>query len=171
MHRKDKKKKKKKDELEVQERVLDLLDKHMEQCEDLIEGRGGGTQLFDSSSSSDRVYTANDIGKLPDLDAPEFELLRINDQKIDEKLVQVYDAVTRIKEIQKMIGAEIDDQAPLIQKLGEKADDATEDMKKLNTKLGKTIKEVRSARDFCCDCCLFICILGVLGSIYFLVAN
>jgi len=167
MRKKKKKKNKKAEELPVEKQVIELLDKHLDQCGELIEGGGEGRKtLFDSSSTSEgRVKQY--VDKLPSLDAPEFELLRQQDQQIDAKLLEVYDAVKRINQVQQLIGAEIDEQDVLIRKLQEDAVDTTHQITAINKKVNATIKKVGGGRDIFCDCVLFAAILGVIGIIYF----
>jgi len=76
--------------------------------------------------------------------------------------------VKRLKALAQQAGEEIDNQAELLEELNEMAEEQVQQLETANRELAKTLKQVRSARNLCCDIIIICIILGVAVAIYFL---
>mmetsp|Transcript_2295 Transcript_2295/g.3806 ORF Transcript_2295/g.3806 Transcript_2295/m.3806 type:complete len:276 (-) Transcript_2295:25-852(-) len=156
-----------KDYLELQEEIVELSFKHIEECERLEKRvHYSDSMLDDSSDQSDGVVTS-----LPDVDddgalGQRFAMLKQRDAEIDRGLEQVGEGVQVLKEM----ALEMSDAADVTNLMMDEVDTRVEQnmaqTQNLNKRLKSTLESVRSGNRFMLD---FICccvILGVAGVLY-----
>jgi len=163
------KKKKKKDE--NQEMLVGLMWKHLAELQKQEKTIKRNDQIHISGSESDGDGERQVIAGIPDLDDPRFEVLRKNDEEIDELLDDTLQGVRRLKAMAKDIGGEVEKSIILIQEIKERADATLGKLETVNGQLKKTIETARSPSNCCCDIILCCMILGIITAIYFVVTK
>jgi len=160
---------------EARQKVIDVMKQHLTQLEKAereIKGTANGNAELDVEESSE---VANDgerrVNVLPDLDDPIFDQVNQNEQLIDNKLKIVLDKVRVLKQDAQDINEEVTAQEPLIAELTEHVEQTFQKLRTVNTQLKETLKDVRSPKNFLCDVCLCLLILGVAGAIYGLITK
>jgi len=141
---------------------------HLKELQDRESNPGRASKLLADSvsdSSGEREVIA---GGIPDIDDPQFELLRTQDAEIDRKLDITLEGVKRLKELALQAGEELNAQDELIEEINEVAEAALVNLETVNEELKKTLKKVRSARNLCCDLILLGVILGIATALYFI---
>lgn len=125
--------------------------------------------LFEESDdrSDDEYAYATGI---PDIDDPQFEELRQMDQKIDENLDEILKGVAGLKLIAESIATEVEEQGELLDKIEDSANRVQMNLETANTKLKTILKKVRGAREFCCDACCCLLVLGIAACIFYLIS-
>ncbi|KAF7805562.1 syntaxin-71-like [Senna tora] len=93
----------------------------------------------------------------------EFEMRKM---KQDEGLDIISEGLDTLKNLALDMNEEMDRQVPLMDEIGTKVDKATSDIRNNNTRLKKTLHEVRSSRNFCIDIILLCVLLGIVSYIY-----
>ncbi|KAI9076191.1 hypothetical protein K1719_041889 [Acacia pycnantha] len=93
----------------------------------------------------------------------EFEMRKM---KQDEGLDIISDGLGTLKNLALDMNEEMDRQVPLIDEIGTKVDKASSDLRNNNTRLRKTLNEVRSSRNLCIDIILLCVLLGIFSYIY-----
>jgi len=154
-----------KDELmDVRDQTVQLVFDHIEECK-LLDQKRLGTSVFSSMSSSKEPPPSS----LPDIDDPEFQLLRKNDQIIDGMLDNVSAGVYQLKEMASQMGKEAEIQGDLLENLDTKVDRVNAQLENINVRLAKALKSARTADRFCVDIILLCILLGLAGYIYSIV--
>jgi len=167
---------KNKEQLEKEKLIVDLTFRHIKE---LKKEEGFGVK---STDDDDNLFTdgieQEDIDKgqtwvtgIPDIDDPQFILLRQNDEIIDKGLEEILDGVRILKGIAVDINGELKIQDPAIEQLNIRVDKTRVTLDTLNTQLAKTLKKVRSAKNCCCDCIMIMCLLGVAVAMIFIITN
>jgi len=123
------------------------------------------------SESSEVQQGERKVNVLPDLDDPIFDQVNINEQLVDKALGVVLEKVQVLKQDAIEIGQEIDEQEQVIKQVAEHVETTFSSLKTVNNQLKETLKQVRSARTFCCDVILCLLILGIAGAIYGLLSR
>jgi len=152
--------------------VVELMWKHiseLERQEKTVKGSSALDNLGEASESSGERQVV--VAGIPDIDDPQFELLRKQDAEIDLKLDQTLQGVQRLKQLAVEAGAELDLQDKMIENLQTIANETLGELENVNGELKKTLKQVRSARNCCCDICLCLLCLGVCAAIYFVITK
>jgi len=155
---------------ENREVLVGLMWKHLAelQKEEKSVKKPGKTRISDSDSVEDGE---REVGGIPDLDDPRFEVLRQNDEEIDVLLDDTLQGVRRLKKIAQEIGGEVEKSNVLIEEIKERADVTIGRLETVNGQLKKTLEAARSPTDFCCDIILCCLILGIITAIYFVVTK
>lgn len=91
-----------------------------------------------------------------------FEQVRDNDQLMDQAFDRIAQGVTRIQENARMLTSELQVQDRLIDEVEVKVEKTTTELKGMNKKLKKAIKEVHKT-NMCLYALCFIAILGIIG--------
>jgi len=155
----------------ARKQVVDLTFKHLEDLrwreQNPGQSRVNKEQLI-ADNSDDESGERAVVGGIPDIDDPQFELLRKQDEEIDAELDVVLAGVRRLKALAQQAGEEIDNQQQLLEDLDTMAEEQVAQLETANRELAKTLKKVRSARNLCCDIIIIAVILGVAVAIYFL---
>jgi len=165
-----------KETMEKEATIIALTYKHIEECIKM-ERNYGGTKAQDTEELfTDKKITDEDIqvGEivvqgLPDIDDPQFQLLRKNDAVIVEGLDEILQGVQRLKAMAQDIHDELIKQEPLVEELHIRVERAGERLVTLNAQLTKTLKKARPVKKCCCDCILILAILGLVVAIIFVV--
>jgi len=125
-------------ECTFQEEIVRLCLDHIAECKHL-EKSGFGNQ----SNSFFDGYTKNEkpVEKLPDIDDPDFMLLKQNDTKIDEKLELVSQGVKILGEMANEMGKEIELQGVMLNDLEKKVDDTQAQLDNMNKRLKKILEK------------------------------
>jgi hypothetical protein len=153
---------------ENRKKVVELTMQHLKELENREQNPGRASKLLAESvsdSSGEREVIA---GGIPDIDDPQFELLRTQDAEIDRQLDITLEGVKRLKELALAAGEELSAQDDLIEEINEVAETALVKLETVNMELMKTLKAVRSARNLCCDLILIGVILGIATAVYFM---
>eukprot|EP01063_Lacrimia_lanifica_P038378 TRINITY_DN8157_c0_g1_i2.p1 TRINITY_DN8157_c0_g1~~TRINITY_DN8157_c0_g1_i2.p1 ORF type:complete len:303 (+),score=76.42 TRINITY_DN8157_c0_g1_i2:137-1045(+) len=91
-----------------------------------------------------------------------FAATRENDVRIDQGLARVNEALGRVKNQAVTIGGELDRQNVMLDRTGEKVSHVALRIRRLNTKLDDTLRELKKDK-FCCYFVLLLMLLGVAG--------
>jgi len=152
------------EEIERKKEIVDLCRQHIEECKRLEKQVRGNTgySFSESTKNQDVIITS-----LPDIDGDEgFQLLRLQDQEIDEKLEQVSRGVKDLETMAKEMGKEIDMQGMMIDEVESKVVIANEKLANLNKRLKKTLAAYRKPDRFCIDIILLVVLLAIGGYLY-----
>jgi len=152
------------EEIERKKEIVDLCRQHIEECKRLEKQVRGNTgySFSESTKNQDVIITS-----LPDIDGDEgFQLLRLQDQEIDEKLEQVSRGVKDLETMAKEMGKEIDMQGMMIGEVESKVEIANEKLANLNKRLKKTLAAYRKPSRFCIDIILLVVLLAIGGYLY-----
>eukprot|EP01123_Difflugia_compressa_P014034 TRINITY_DN6922_c0_g1_i1.p1 TRINITY_DN6922_c0_g1~~TRINITY_DN6922_c0_g1_i1.p1 ORF type:complete len:154 (-),score=34.98 TRINITY_DN6922_c0_g1_i1:15-476(-) len=125
------------------------------------DSEGGDTEMKEISSATG----------IPELDDPRYELLRKNDEEIDELLDVTLQGVRRLKGLAKEINAKVVESDDLITEVKNLADETMGKLETVNGQLKKTLAEARSPGSFCCDIILCAMILGIITALYFVITK
>jgi len=146
------------DEIKNRGQIVELTFRHLEELKYLEKQgyKGGRASEIDSRLTDTNSAPA----KLPDIDDPQFEILRNNDALINAKLDVVLDNVMVLKNIANEMNNELDKQTEMIDNLNTKAEKVQDQMENLNVRLKKQLNNVRSCDRFIID---FICVILILA--------
>jgi len=152
------------EEIEHRKEIVDLCRQHVEECKRLEKQvRGGPGYSFSEPTTNDGPV----ISSLPDIDGDEgFQLLRMNDAQIDEKLDHVSRGVANLKGMAEEMGKEIEMQGMMIDQVTNRVEEANAKLINLNKRLKKTLEGFRKADRFCIDLILLVIILALGGYLY-----
>jgi len=152
--------------------VIDLMWQHLKELERQEKTIRATDQqrIYESVSESDGERDVTGLG-ISDIDDPRFEVLRLNDQEIDEMLDITLQGVKRLKQIAIELGGAIEESNELITEVQQMAEVTLGNLETVNGQLKKTLQAVRSTADFCCDIILCCLILGIATAIYFVVTG
>eukprot|EP01130_Rhizamoeba_saxonica_P005773 TRINITY_DN2285_c4_g2_i2.p1 TRINITY_DN2285_c4_g2~~TRINITY_DN2285_c4_g2_i2.p1 ORF type:complete len:298 (+),score=76.84 TRINITY_DN2285_c4_g2_i2:97-894(+) len=160
-------------ELLQKKEIVDLTWLHVKECNTLLKQRGKVNNLMNSSESSS--YNEGDIGDqagyLMDLDDPRLDQVRARDQEIDDLADEMLVGIRRLRGLLEQQGEIMDEQEDMLDDLVNRVSDVTEDIVTINDKLKRTLRKLRSGRDFCCDVILFVGIIAIGVIIYFMVSG
>jgi len=158
----------------ARKQVVDLTWQHLKELQWRQENPGSkktDTDRLIESDSSASGERAIIVGGIPDIDDPQFELLRKQDDEIEAELDLVLAGIRRLKQLAMQAGEELGQQEELIEELNVIAEDTNQKLETANRELSKTLKEVRSHKDLCCDLIIFAVILGCAAALYFLLTK
>jgi len=179
LQRKEATKSKGKSPQQVEERaeVVDLVFKHIEECEALdkrryaskhtearIELFSGGKAGGSAVGPVSRVPFGGT--ELPDIETQEgLKQLQRKDQAIDEALEQVAEGVSELKNIALDMRDEVKVQSSMVDEITSKVDSANLHLNSMNKRMKKTLEQTRSADRFILDFILLVILLGIVGYI------
>jgi len=153
---------KEEEEAKNREEIVLLCRQHIEECKRLEKQVRGVTGVFTDNNTNEPLITS-----LPDIDGDEgFQLLRRQDQQIDEELERASKGVAVLKDIAIEMGKEVEMQEMMIDELGKKVEKTNAKLINLNKRLKKTLQDVRKADRFCIDIILLVVILAIGGYLY-----
>jgi len=157
----------KKSKDENRKQVVDLMWQHIKELKKQEKHvRTGGDRALITDSESDGERDVQGLA-IADIDDPRFELLKKNDQEIDEMLDVTLQGVKRLKQLAMEIGGAVDESNNLIAEVQTMAETTLGKLETVNGQLKKTLETVRSKADCCCDIILCVLILGIATAIYF----
>jgi uncharacterized coiled-coil DUF342 family protein len=152
------------EEVQARQEIVELCNKHIEECITLEKAGFGQSVLSFTGISKDDGRAP--ISQLPDIDDEGFMLLRQQDAQIDEKLQRIGEGVNVLKEIAVEMGKEIETQNVMISELDHKVDKAQAQLDNLNKRLKNILTKMRKGDRFCVDLILLIIVLGLAAYIY-----
>lgn len=171
--------------VEQQQEVVDLVFKHIEECEALEKKRftskatDNRIELFSSMGRGFGAGGSNQVGpvsrapetELPDIETQEgLQQLRVKDQAIDKELEQVSAGVQDLKNIALDMRDEVQMQTAMVDEITNKVDKANVHLNNLNKRMKQTLQQTRSADRFILDIILVVILLGVVGYIISMVS-
>jgi len=146
------------EEIKKRGEIVDLTYRHIEELKHLEkQGYKGRASEVDTNRLTDAAIAPS---KLPDIDDPQFQVLRDNDALISAKLELVLTNVKTLGAMADEMGKELDKQEQIIDVLNTKADNVQDKMENLNKRMKKTLDSVRTCDRFIID---FICIVIILA--------
>lgn len=169
------------DDIDAHTQMVELVGKHITECENLEKrryqsragGRGGNSALVGGGVRGTQMgeirrnVEAND--HLDDID-PEvgegLQQLKRNDQQLDQQLEQISKGLTRLKGIAVDQSNEIKLQGVMIDQIGENMDKATGHLNDVNLKLKETLQKAGGATNIIVKMILLILLLGVAAYLY-----
>jgi len=143
------------------EEVVGLVFQHLEEVNQLDKRRGSGSAFAATTSSQSATVT-----ELPDVDDPQFQVLIRNDKIIDGQLDEISTHVTDLKAVALTMGDVATSHGRMLESLEVKVDKANDELDNINTRLRKTLEQVRKGDRFIIDLILLIILLGLGGFIY-----
>jgi hypothetical protein len=141
------------DELETHRQVVELIAKHIEECEALekkrYQSRVGGRGGAKTSAKGEirRVAMETDLAPIevdPEL-AQGLQQLQRNDEKLDEQLDVIAKGVQRLKGIAVDQSNEVKLQGVMIDQISDNMDKATDHLNDANTRLKETLEKAGGA--------------------------
>ena len=174
---------------ENRQEVVELVFKHIEECElqekkryisknsearvELFAGSGRGVALGPASSYPSATGGAGSSGAsggtaLPDIDDETREGLQLLEKKnvaIDEQLGVVAEGVAELKSIALNMRDEVKVQSAMVDEITNKVDAASTHLNTLNKRMKQTLAQTRSADRFILDFILLIILLAIIGYI------
>ena len=193
LQRKEAGKKKGKDAEQVEQRleVVQLVWKHIEECEALEKrryqgknsearvelfggGRGGGAGAGPSGVGPVSRVPVGGGTELPEIDLETqdgLKALQRKDQQIDEGLDQIAEGVNDLRHLAIDMRDEVKVQSAMVDEITHKVDAASGHLTNLNKRMKKTLANTRSADRFILDFILLVILLGVVGYIVSLVSG
>jgi len=179
------------EQAENRQEVVELVFKHIEECElqekkryasknsdarvELFAGSGrgvalGATTTYPSGAgrSGDATPSAYCGSSLPEIDAETQEGLQLLERKnkaIDEQLEVVAEGVSELKTIALTMRDEVKVQSAMVDEITNKVDSASGTLNTLNKKMKQTLAQTRSADRFILDFILLVVLLGIIGYI------
>mmetsp|Transcript_46409 Transcript_46409/g.100809 ORF Transcript_46409/g.100809 Transcript_46409/m.100809 type:complete len:277 (+) Transcript_46409:246-1076(+) len=158
--------------------TVDLVFKHIEECEALDKRRyasknsdtrielfsGGRAATTDTMAPVSRVPFGET--ELPDIETQEgLRQLQQKDQRIDQELEQVAAGVADLRTVALDIRDEIKVQSAMVDEITNKVDNANKHLVNINKKMKKTLENTRSADRFIIDFILLVVLMGIIGYI------
>jgi len=161
------KKKKPKEELveevKLREETVELVFKHIKECEALEKHEYAGDEAF---LDLERDGTSPLVTELPQIDSEEGKIIAQNEVIINDLMDDISRDVSLLKDQAGAMNREAKKQVELIAHLEEKADDLNQAFDNINTRMKDYLKSIRSANKFITDIILICVILGIAGIIY-----
>jgi len=155
----------KEQKIEAHAEVVDLTFKHIKECEALEKRRYGDMSAFGTERDPrDPVIT-----ELPDIDDAGFQLLRQNDQRIDQAIDGIGEQVGVLKQMAIEMGKEAELQGVMLDDLDRKVDKVNDQLENINIRLLKTLESIRKGDRFIVDIILLCVLLGIGGYIYHMI--
>ena len=183
--KKDKKKKKEENEedsFEMKEKkenhkeIVELVFKHIEECETWEKKREVGMTSTDVSAPGSRrkdLFESKRSIQTPletELDDIELgqrmQMIRKRDQEIDGELAVISRGVKDLKEMATTMGEELEIHNQIIDEIDHKVDITTQHITNVNKKMRETLEKVRSGDKFCVDFILVVIILCLVYGVY-----
>jgi len=175
------------EQAENRQEVVELVFKHIEECElqekkryaaknsevrvELFSGGARGVlgTTCTTSSTAGSISSAGGT-ELPDIETQQglMQLQRKNEQ-IDEQLDVVAEGVNELKNIALTMRDEVKVQTAMVDEITQKVDSASTHLNNLNKKMKKTLAQTRSADRFIIDFILCIVLLAIVGYIFSMV--
>lgn len=152
----------KEQQIERREDVVGTVFDHIEEVK-LLDQKRHGDSAFSSKPGAPKDPL---ITSLPDIDDAGFQLLRKNDQVIDNMLETVAAGVHELKEIASEMGKEADRQTIMLDDLDGKVNKVNDQLENINIRLRKALESVRKGDRFIVDIILLVVLLGLCGYIY-----
>ena len=164
-------------QVEERQEVVELVFKHIEECEAIekrryngkqtearIELFSGGTSGAGSSSTSSTVSRVPGGTELPDIETQDgLKMLAAKDKVIDEGLDQIAEGVQDLKSLALDMRDEVKVQSAMVDEITSKVDSASSQLSGINKKMKKTLQSTRSADRFILDFILLAIVLGIAG--------
>ena len=162
-------------QVEERQEVVELVFKHIEECEAIEKKRYSGKQtearveLFTGgrgggSSSSAPVSRVPGGTELPDIETQDgLKMLAAKDKVIDEGLDQIAEGVQDLKSLALDMRDEVKVQSAMVDEITSKVDSASSQLTSINKKMKKTLQNTRSADRFILDFILLAIVLGIAG--------
>jgi len=152
--------------LEIQKRgeIVELAWNHYDECVASEKSTGKGPH----KSSNFKGYTSAEEAPLtlPEVDDPQFEIRRQNDEEINRKLEIIGSIVADLKDIAIAMGNETELQEVKIQEAEEEVVKVNIKLNTLNIRLKKQLDDVRKCDRFIFDFICCILILAMIGYLY-----
>lgn len=146
--------------IEKREEIVGLVFEHLEEIRALDQKRHGDS-AFLAKKTQDPTVT-----ELPNIDDGDFQLLRKNDQVIDDMLDNIALGVNDLKEMASEMGKEVSKQGVMLDDLDVKVDRVNDELENINIRLRKALDNVRKGDRFIIDIILLVILLGLCGYIY-----
>ena len=164
-------------QVEERQEVVELVFKHIEECEAIEKRRyngkqaearvelfSGGTSGAGSSSTSSTVSRVPVGTELPDIETQDgLKMLAAKDKVIDEGLDQIAEGVQDLKSLALDMRDEVKVQSAMVDEITSKVDSASSQLSGINKKMKKTLQSTRSADRFILDFILLAIVLGIAG--------
>eukprot|EP00298_Acanthocystis_sp_HF-20_P001383 c11787_g2_i1.p1 GENE.c11787_g2_i1~~c11787_g2_i1.p1 ORF type:complete len:296 (+),score=96.57 c11787_g2_i1:30-890(+) len=175
-----------KSELESRQEQLDLIWRHIEECENFEKRRyqpkSGSSSTSNTNPSRTRIEpNSSDPPQkldpetfhpavntsLPPIEVQqELQVFKKRDQELDKGLTEISKGIKRVKNAAEAIGDELDLQAGMLVEIEKKVDDANEHMLNINRKMKETLKRVKAADRFLINFILLMIVLGIAAYLY-----
>jgi len=165
-------------QVEARGEQVDLVFRHIEECEALDKRRYASknsearVELFSGGKTGTLVSTVGAVSRVPEgTELPPLEVqdglrqLQIKDQRIDEELEQVAAGVADLRSVALDIRDEVKVQNAMVDEITHKVDKAHRQLTNVNKKMKKTLEQTRSADRFILDFILLVVLLGIIGYI------
>ena len=185
------------EQVENRQEVVELVFKHIEECEmqekkrytsknsearvELFAGSGRGIALgsvatYPSGVSGGGAGPSCSAGgsSLPEIDTETQEGLQVLERKnqaIDEQLEVVAEGVAELKSIALNMRDEVKVQSAMVDEITNKVDSASTHLNTINKKMKQTLAQTRSADRFILDVILLVVLLAIIGYIISLVTG
>lgn len=161
-------------QVEERQEVVELVFKHIEECEGLEKKRYAGkntearVELFSGGkaggSSMGSVSRVAGGTELPDIETQDgLKMLAAKDKQIDEGLDQIAEGVADLKSLALDMRDEVKVQSAMVDEITSKVDNASAQLTNINKKMKKTLQSTRSADRFILDFILLVIVLGIAG--------
>jgi len=178
------------EELQARDEQLQLVWKHIEECERLEKRRYQPSQqqqpntqqrtdLFaqrarvpggPSAYAPAPAFAPATQTDLPPIEVEQFmQEFKKKDAQIDQGVEEIGRGVTRIKHMAQAIGSEIDVQTRMLDEIESKVDDTNLHLLNINRKMKKTLEKIQGGDRFIVNLVLLLIFLGIAGYIYSMV--
>lgn len=162
------------DELETHRQVVELIAKHIEECEALekkrYQSRVGGRGGAKTSAKGEIRRVAMETGLAPIEVDPELaeglQQLQRNDEKLDEQLDVIAKGVQRLKGIAVDQSNEVKLQGVMIDQISDNMDKATDHLNDANTRLKETLEKAGGATSIIVKVILLVLLLSIGAYLY-----
>lgn len=151
------------EQMQLRGEVLEVMNKHVEECAMLEKKRYGGG-VASTSKPIDPTVTS-----LPDIDDPRFQKLIKTDKEIDALLDVLGKNVAQLKEMAGEMHEEAKAQSRVLDQLDVEVTRADAKLESLNRRLKVIVEKARPGSKFMVDFILICVLLGIGGAIYFIV--
>jgi len=179
------------EQAENRQEVVELVFKHIEECElqekkryagknaeirvELFSGGGRGalgTACTTSTTHGGPSSSSSSGTELPDIETQQgLQQLQRKNELIDEQLDVVAEGVQELKSIALTMRDEVKVQTAMVDEITQKVDAASTHLNTLNKKMKKTLAQTRSADRFIIDFILCIILLAIVGYIVSMVTD
>lgn len=171
-------------QVEGRQEVVELVFKHIEECEALEKKRYTGknaearVELFSGAGGSAGRGALGAVShvpggtELPDIETQDgLKVLAAKDKVIDEGLDQIAEGVEDLKALALDMRDEVKVQSAMVDEITSKVDTASAQLSNINKKMKKTLQSTRSADRFILDFILLAIVLGIAGYVVSMFMN